>query len=142
MEIGAVRRRVAVAVAVGALLVPPGAWSASAASSATVVLYADHTWTASGAISDAGTWVREGALHGSFPSPVEGAFNLHIDLAGGQGNLAMRFLLEFNQSQQQLLCNIDNGSGAYAQTRGAGTYTETHPAAGPVITCSVAISGQ
>ena len=107
----------------------------------TLVMYgSDHTWTGSGTFSDSGTWSTNRAALGGLPSPVEGSFTLFFSLVGAQGTIDFTALLEFNGVQEQDLCRITGGTGAYANVRGQGRWVETWDENGRFIsTCDLAL---
>jgi hypothetical protein len=97
-------------------------------------------WSSTGPVfTDAGQWTVDRLILGAFPAPTEGALNFFITATGSSGTIAMRFLLEFNQSQEQDLCWITGGTGAYTNLRGQGTFTVNVIGGQPHIDCTAAL---
>ena len=84
------------------------------------LLQGDHTWSASGAFTDAGTWHTYRPLGGGLASPVAFAGTLFITLTGAEGTINLRLFVEFNQIQERDLCTVTAGTGAYARLAGQG----------------------
>jgi hypothetical protein len=97
-------------------------------------------WSTTGPLfSDSGQWTVDRLILGGLPAPTEGAINFFITATGSQGTIEMRFLLDFNQSQEQDLCWIVGGTGDYADLRGQGTFTLTVIGGQPHIDCTAAL---
>ena len=85
--------------------------------------WATTTWSAEGAISDAGTWTIDRFICGACPSPTTGAFNWNATLASVRGTMTLRLRAVFNQSVDMTFWEVVGGTGEYAQVQGHGTYS-------------------
>jgi hypothetical protein len=130
---------------VGALIVLAiAAGPATAATPTTEVftlLQGDHSWTATGAFNDSGTWETYRREFGGLESPVAFAGTLFVTLTGTQGTINLRLFVEFNQVQERDLCTVTGGSGAYARLAGQGTWTQVGRGTEAVLTCTADVNG-
>jgi hypothetical protein len=104
------------------------------------LLQGDHTWSATGAFSDAGTWQTYRRELGGLGSPVAFAGTLFITLTGAEGTINLRLFVEFNQVQERDICSITGGTGAYAQLAGQGTWTQVGRGTEAVLTCTASVN--
>jgi len=100
----------------------------------------DHTWTATGGFSDAGTWVTYRRALGGLPSPVAGAFTLFITLSGTNGTIDLRLFVEFNQVQERDLCTVTGGTDAYTAFAGQGSWAQAGIGSQAVLTCTLQVN--
>jgi len=137
---GRVARRV-----VGALIVLAITAGPTTASTPTTevftLLQGDHSWSATGAFNDSGTWETYRREFGGLGSPVAFAGTLFVTLAGTQGTINLRLFVEFNQVQERDLCTVTGGSGAYARLAGQGTWTQVGRGTEAVLTCTADVNG-
>ena len=101
----------------------------------------DHSWTATGASNDSGTWETYRREFGGLGSPVAFAGTLFVTLTGTQGTINLRLFVEFNQVQERDLCSVTGGSGAYARLAGQGTWTQVGRGTEAVLTCTADVNG-
>ena len=139
------RRRGGVARGVaGALIVLAIAAGPTTATTPTTevftLLQGDHSWTATGAFNDAGTWETSRRALGGLGSPVAFAGTLFVTLTGAEGTINLRLFVEFNQVQERDLCTVTGGSGAYARLAGQGTWTQVGRGAEAVLTCTADVN--
>lgn len=132
---GRVARGVVGALAVAALVAAPTTASTPTTEVFTL-LQGDHSWSATGAFNDAGTWQTYRRAFGGLGSPVAFAGTLFVTLTGAQGTINLRLFVEFNQAQEHDLCTITGGSGAYAKLAGQGTWTQVGSGTDAVLTCT------
>lgn len=129
---------------IGALVVTALAAGPGAATTPTVevftLLQGDHTWSATGAFTDAGTWQTYRRALGGLGSPVAFAGTLFVTLTGAQGTINLRLFVEFNEVQERDLCTITGGSGAYAQLAGEGTWIQVGRGTDAVLTCTADVN--
>jgi hypothetical protein len=104
------------------------------------LLQGDHSWTATGAFNDSGTWETYRREFGGLESPVAFAGTLFVTLTGTQGTINLRLFVEFNQVQERDLCTVAGGSGAYARLAGQGTWTQVGRGAEAVLTCTADVN--
>jgi hypothetical protein len=104
------------------------------------LLQGDHTWTATGAFQDAGTWETTRREFGGLASPVAFAGTLFVTLTGEDGTIDLRLFVEFNQVQERDLCTVTGGSGAYARLAGQGTWTQVGRGTDAVLTCTAEVN--
>jgi hypothetical protein len=104
------------------------------------LLQGDHSWTATGAFNDSGTWETYRREFGGLGSPVAFAGTLFVTLTGTQGTIDLRLFVEFNQVQERDLCTVTGGSGAYARLTGQGTWTQVGRGAEAVLTCTADVN--
>jgi hypothetical protein len=95
----------------------------------TVVSYVpteSFEWSASGAISDAGTFEFTSAHFGGIPSPAVGALQIQMTLSGADGTLDLRAELVVTATDEPGIFDFDGpwsvvgGTGAYEGARGTG----------------------
>jgi hypothetical protein len=104
------------------------------------LLQGDHSWTATGAFNDSGTWETYRREFGGLESPVAFAGTLFVTLTGTQGTINLRLFVEFNQVQERDLCTVTGGSGAYARLAGQGTWTQVGRGTEAVLTCTADVN--
>jgi hypothetical protein len=130
---------------VGALIVLAIAAGPATATTPTAevftLLQGDHSWTATGAFNDSGTWETYRREFGGLGSPVAFAGTLFVTLTGTQGTIDLRLFVEFNQAQERDLCTVTGGSGAYARLAGQGTWTQVGRGTEAVLTCTADVNG-
>jgi hypothetical protein len=134
-----VARGVVGALAVAALVAAPTT-ATTPTTEVFTLLQGDHSWSATGAFNDAGTWQTYRRELGGLGSPVAFAGTLFVALTGGQGTINLRLFVEFNQAQERDLCTITSGSGAYAQLAGQGTWTQIGRGTEAVLTCTADVN--
>jgi len=105
------------------------------------LLQGDHSWTATGAFNDSGTWETYRREFGGLGSPVAFAGTLFVTLTGTHGTINLRLFVEFNQVQERDLCSVTGGSGAYARLAGQGTWTQVGRGTEAVLTCTADVNG-
>ena len=105
------------------------------------LLQGDHSWTATGAFGDGGTWETYRREFGGLGSPVAFAGTLFVTLSGTQGTINLRLFVEFNQVQERDLCTVTGGTGAYARLAGQGTWTQVGAGPQAVLTCTANVNG-
>ena len=105
------------------------------------LLQGDHSWTATGAFDDSGTWATYRREFGGLGSPVAFAGTLFVTLTGTQGAINLRLFVEFNQVQERDLCTVTGGSGSYARLAGQGTWTQVGRGTEAVLTCTAEVNG-
>ena len=129
-----------IAALLGAILLLGGisAAPAGAAAPAPVLIHGTTTtrdpvfagvWSASGAISDSGTFVRTNVhVTGSDAnSPAVSAFQAQLTLISTRGTLVLRVENSFMTSGLTGVWEVSTGSGAYAGASGHGTNTFVLP---------------
>jgi hypothetical protein len=138
-RLGHVARGVVGALAIAALVAGPTT-ATTPTTEVFTLLQGDHTWSATGAFNDAGTWETYRREFGGLGSPVAFAGTLFVTLTGGQGTINLRLFVEFNQAQERDLCTITGGTGAYAQLAGQGTWTQVGRGTEAVLTCTADVN--
>jgi hypothetical protein len=104
------------------------------------LLQGDHTWSATGAFTDGGTWQTDRRALGGLASPVAFAGTLFVTLTGAQGTINLRMFVEFNQAQERDLCTITGGTDGYAQLAGQGTWIQVGRGTDAVLTCTADVN--
>ena len=100
----------------------------------------DHTWTATGAFSDSGSWATYRRALGGLPSPVAGAFTLFITLTGAEGTVDLRLFVQVSPVGENDLCTVTAGTGAYSAIAGHGTWTQVGSGTNAVLTCNLQVN--
>jgi hypothetical protein len=129
---------------VGALVVAALATGPSAATTPSTevftLLQSDHSWSATGAFTEGGTWQTYRRALGGLPSPVAFAGTFFVTLTGARGTIDLQLFVEFNEVQERDLCTITGGSGDYAQLAGQGTWTQVGRGTEAVLTCTADVN--
>jgi hypothetical protein len=140
---GSVPRLGGVAI-VGALVVAALATGPSAATTPSTevftLLQSDHSWSATGAFTEGGTWQTYRRALGGLPSPVAFAGTFFVTLTGARGTIDLQLFVEFNEVQERDLCTITGGSGDYARLAGQGTWTQVGRGTEAVLTCTADVN--
>lgn len=132
-DLARVGRGVAVLTAAAAMAVMSMAAPAGAATPAprpvTIIATADDgpgfggTWTASGAVADAGSYERTDVhfSHSIESSPAVGAFQATLEFSGAEGTFVVQDELLFSSGGLNGTWRLVSGTGRYAGATGHGT---------------------
>jgi len=100
----------------------------------------DHTWTAAGDFSDAGSWATYRRALGGLPSPVAGAFTLFTTLTGSEGSIDLRLFVQLSPTGERDLCTVTAGTGEYSALAGQGTWVQVGSGTQAVLTCTLQVN--